>query len=85
MKVRFDTLDEARSFALRLIIHLVGDIHQPLHCSNRVTKESPTGDKGGNDFHLPSHYGNSDLHAVWDTLIYEYHAAVKLVSCFAIN
>ena len=25
----------ARSYALRLLIHYVGDIHQPLHCSSR--------------------------------------------------
>ena len=79
MKRHFDTEELARSFALRLIIHLVGDIHQPLHCSNRVTDEYPLGDKGGNSFTLPYHFGTSDLHGVWDALIYEYHAAIKLV------
>jgi S1/P1 Nuclease len=38
----------ARAQALRLIIHLVGDIHQPLHCATRVDRVHRTGDVGGN-------------------------------------
>lgn len=78
MNKRFDTELEAKSFALRLIIHFVGDIHQPFHCANRVNDDFPEGDKGGNLFTLPYHFGTSDLHGVWDALIYEYHATVNL-------
>ena len=69
----------AKSLCLRLLIHYIGDIHQPLHCSSRVDKNYPKGDKGGNMFTLPYHYGASDLHAVWDSLIYEYHKSISLV------
>ena len=68
------------SYALRFLIHYVGDIHQPLHCMNRVDKSYPAGDKGGNDFPLPNHYDANELHAVWDSVIYEFHTNDKLVS-----
>lgn len=69
----------AKSYALRLLIHYLGDIHQPLHCSSRVDKNFPSGDKGGNLFPLPNHYTTDDLHAVWDSVIYNYHDSVKTV------
>eukprot|EP00921_Rhytidocystis_pertsovi_P012151 GHVQ01019671.1.p1 GENE.GHVQ01019671.1~~GHVQ01019671.1.p1 ORF type:complete len:398 (+),score=58.86 GHVQ01019671.1:365-1558(+) len=33
---------------LRLLIHIMGDIHQPLHCVDTFTKVFANGDKGGN-------------------------------------
>lgn len=41
-----------KSFMLVFLIHLVGDIHQPLHNTSRVSKEHPKGDKGGNEFKI---------------------------------
>ncbi len=29
-------------------MHVVGDVHQPLHCVSRFTHSSPHGDEGGN-------------------------------------
>lgn len=69
--------DEGKSLALRLLIHYYGDIHQPLHCSDRYTKEFPKGDKGGNTFVLKNHYAANELHAVWDNVIYTYHKNPK--------
>lgn len=61
------------SFALRLVIHYVGDIHQPLHATAAVDPEYPSGDRGGNDEKVsPSVDGASNLHAVWDSVIYKY-------------
>lgn len=65
-----NSTDEGKSLALRLLIHFMGDIHQPLHCSDRYTTENPKGDKGGNDFALKNHYSANELHAVWDNVIY---------------
>jgi hypothetical protein len=45
---------------VKMIVHLVGDIHQPLH----VGKE---GDKGGNDVRVTWFRNNSNLHRVWDS------------------
>lgn len=50
--------------ALKWVVHLVGDLHQPLHAADR-------GDKGGNGrlvFH-PARREAVSLHFVWDTLI----------------
>ena len=69
--------DEGKAQALRLLIHFYGDIHQPLHTANRYTKDMPSGDRGGNDFLLKKHSGASELHAVWDTVIYTHHRSVK--------
>lgn len=60
------------SIALRLMIHYTGDIHQPLHGSTRLDKEYPEGDRGGNSFPLPAKGDASNLHAVWDSVIYQY-------------
>jgi len=69
--------EEGRSMALRLLIHYMGDIHQPLHCSNRYTADLPKGDRGGNDFLLKSHDKAKELHAVWDSVVYAYHKNPK--------
>jgi hypothetical protein len=60
----------ARARALRLVIHFVGDIHQPLHCTDRVSSTLP-GDQGGNlvTIKIPDANGNLrsiNLHSYWD-------------------
>lgn len=67
--------DEAdqRSFSLRLIIHYLGDIHQPLHAVAEVDHRFPQGDRGGNLQKVPDDGkgdGVADLHAIWDSVIY---------------
>ncbi len=52
-----------RGIALAWILHLGGDIHQPLHTSGRVTESEPEGDRGGNLFKLD---GDDNLHWYWD-------------------
>jgi len=51
---------ERRAMYLRILIHLVGDIHQPLH----VGKGD---DKGGNDFQVRWFKKGSNLHRIWDS------------------
>jgi S1/P1 Nuclease len=72
--------DLSRTLALRLLVHFVGDIHQPLHCGTgfyRLSDIKPPvlvtdpeevsglpNDRGGNDLF----YGpREELHALWDT------------------
>lgn len=69
-----------KSYALRLLIHYLGDIHQPMHSLSRINADFPKGDRGGNDFPLPSHYSIKELHAAWDSVLYEFHVNDKLVS-----
>lgn len=54
------------SLKLAWLLHLSGDVHQPLHASARITRSEPNGDKGGNDFKLN---GNNNLHSYWDNII----------------
>ena len=72
--------ETVRSWGMRFLIHYTGDVHQPLHATSRVDKQYPKGDRGGNDFPLPSVSGANELHAVWDSVIYEYTGYGKLVS-----
>lgn len=50
------------------LYHLVGDVHQPLHATARVTAAHPDGDAGGNLFKLaiPSEPRVTNLHTFWD-------------------
>ncbi len=50
--------------ALRFVIHMIGDMHQPLHVG---TGE----DRGGNDVRVKWMGSNSNLHRVWDTNMIE--------------
>jgi hypothetical protein len=56
--------DELKSYDLVWIMHLVGDVHQPLHCSDRITAGAHRGDGGGNSVKLTNNPG--DLHGYWD-------------------
>ena len=56
----------ARNEALKWVVHLIGDIHQPLHAADR-------GDRGGNRVQVSFFgerenppYGSLNLHAIWD-------------------
>lgn len=46
--------------ALKFLVHVVGDIHQPLHCAD-------DGDRGGNDVRVAFEGRQTSLHAVWDS------------------
>lgn len=51
---------EEKALALRFIIHIVGDVHQPLHAGNGT-------DRGGNDLKVRWFEDETNLHTVWDT------------------
>ena len=76
MQEKLSTLteQEKQSYALRLLIHYIGDIHQPLHATARVNKNYPKGDAGGNFVAIPAKDGAKNLHSVWDSVIYLYTA-----------
>lgn len=59
-----NTTDEDKAFYLKLLIHFIGDLHQPMHIG---LKE----DKGGNDFNVKWFYNDSNLHRVWDSQMIE--------------
>ena len=57
------SVDEA--FALKCLVHLVGDIHQPLHVGNGT-------DRGGNDVKLEFMWEKTNLHRIWDSGLIDY-------------
>ena len=70
--LRSDAKDAEKAVALAWILHLAGDVHQPLHASGRVTPEDPKGgDQGGNTFSLspPDAKRKENLHWYWDSIV----------------
>jgi hypothetical protein len=65
--------DAERVIALAWILHLVGDVHQPLHSVARVTDLEPKGDQGGNLFELTPKdtpkEKKENLHSYWDSIV----------------
>ena len=49
-----------KQLALRFIVHIIGDLHQPFHAGNGL-------DRGGNDVKLKFFWEDSNLHRVWDS------------------
>jgi hypothetical protein len=73
MRTATDT--EAKALAMSWVIHLMGDLHQPMHVTDR-------GDRGGNEFNVTYHVRAScresnssgtqskvELHSVWDSCL----------------
>lgn len=58
--------DKLKSYDLVWLLHLVGDVHQPLHSSTRVSAADRQGDNGGNNVKLTD--PSKELHAFWDGL-----------------
>jgi S1/P1 Nuclease len=61
-----------RSYDLVWLLHLVGDVHQPLHATSRFLNDKP--DNGGNAVTINCDAGVScegarELHAFWDDLL----------------
>jgi hypothetical protein len=51
------------------VLHLVGDIHQPLHCAEMFSERFPEGDRGGNLLLVRLGKGAPRiLHPIWDDL-----------------
>jgi hypothetical protein len=55
-----------KRLALLILMHLVGDLHQPLHAVTKVSKQLPHGDLGGNLFPLGTNDIGANLHKYWD-------------------
>jgi hypothetical protein len=65
------TDDVERAIALCWLLHVIGDIHQPLHANKLYSKQFPLpeGDRGGNFFFVPTSHHTRDLHEYWDGLL----------------
>ena len=68
-----ETDEGVRSIALRLLIHYVGDIHQPLHTYQGFSSQYKHGDQGGNFEKITYKNHAESLHAAWDSIFGIYH------------
>lgn len=59
-----DSSDEQKSLALKMLVHLVGDIHQPMHMGHRS-------DLGGNRWMVKYFNSPKNLHSIWDSSLPE--------------
>ncbi|MBU3557837.1 S1/P1 nuclease [Polynucleobacter sp. Ross1-W9] len=64
---------EDKIFAVRVIVHVVGDLHQPLHAGDN-------GDRGGNQLKVGEH---TNLHSTWDKAYVQKMARGKTSKEFA--
>jgi hypothetical protein len=62
---------DIRSYDLAWLLHLVGDVHQPLHATSRFTHTEPNEDEGGNTVKIKCSacQDSTELHAFWDNLL----------------
>jgi hypothetical protein len=60
---------EDKAVALCWVIHLIGDVHQPLHTCSMASTTYPKGDLGGNEFTIRYHGKPTKLHAFWDDVL----------------
>lgn len=64
--LRTDSDPQRRFNALKYVVHLVGDVHQPLHAGWGE-------DRGGNTYQLQAFMRGSNLHAFWDSGMVRYY------------
>ena len=55
-----DATKEEKQFYLKMLVHFVGDLHQPFHVGRGA-------DKGGNDIQVRWYNKGSNIHRVWDS------------------
>lgn len=56
---------EDKAFALKFLVHLMGDVHQPLHVGLAE-------DRGGNNVRVKWFKVDSNLHTIWDESIIDF-------------
>ena len=52
LKTNREGITFERAFMARYLLHLAGDIHQPLHSVSMYNNSMKTGDLGGNKIHI---------------------------------
>ncbi|WP_442589801.1 S1/P1 nuclease [Pedobacter sp. AW31-3R] len=69
---------EQKLLAMRLLIHFVGDIHQPMHTARKE-------DLGGNKLYVTWFGQKTNLHHVWDESLIEYQQLSYTEYAAAVN
>lgn len=72
LKHNLDGISFERAFMARYLLHLVGDIHQPLHSTLMYNATYKTGDLGGNLIKMLTPAGATmNLHSYFDSIALE--------------
>jgi S1/P1 Nuclease len=58
-----------RAVSLCWVLHLVGDLHQPLHAATMLSEKFPKGDMGGNSVGVHDGSVPLNLHSFWDQIL----------------
>ena len=61
--------DEDAAITICWVLHLIGDIHQPLHCVTMYSEDFPQGDRGGNRCLVKMGDHKVQLHKFFDGLL----------------
>lgn len=74
LHILLDTLnsndeDGLKCYDLAWVANLMGELHQPLHCSTRFSAVHPGGDKCGREVKLCASPCTDNLHDYWDGLM----------------
>jgi len=77
LKNKQSTPDQ-KKMAMRILIHLVGDLHQPMHTARKA-------DLGGNKINVTWFGQKSNLHRVWDEGLVEYQQLSYTEYAAAVN
>jgi hypothetical protein len=72
------TTKENKLLYLRMLIHIVEDVHQPMHTAHKD-------DKGGNDFKVTWFNKPTNLHSIWDTELINFQELSYTEYATAIN
>ncbi|SMO52239.1 S1/P1 nuclease [Solitalea koreensis] len=56
---------DKKVFAMRFLVHLIADVHQPMHCGH-------ADDEGGNKIKVKWFGKSTNLHSVWDSDLVEF-------------
>ena len=67
------------SINMRLLIHYVGDAHQPMHAATLYSADHPKGDRGGTQYNVDaSEHDIYTMHFLWDSACYKYEERISL-------
>lgn len=68
LSANIDKVTVERALFARYLVHVTGDIHQPLHSVALYNETYPTGDRGGNSIKIElQNKTEQNLHSFWDS------------------
>lgn len=67
LSINVNKTSAEKALFARYLVHIIGDIHQPLHSVSLFNTTYPSGDRGGNSLKIVLLNGTTqNLHSFWD-------------------